>query len=197
MSRQRTVLICLLLFCFTTGCVAARQQLDPQQLNEQEKEVVRLLELSVKAMRNADAQGLRDAESALELARELKPGDPRVYDGLGAVAFRRGDTTLAEYFFKKALAQDALYDRAYAHLAMIAEQRGDIDVAVELLKIAVQTNPTNYRSRNNFAVVLANHKIDSRRAYDELLKAMKTQRVADRITNRNLELLAVEGESAQ
>lgn len=186
--------ICALFLCCMVACTARQQQLTPLQRNEQEREVVRLLELSVQGMRKADAQGFEDATSALELARELKPGDPRVYDGLGSVAFRKGDLELAEYFFKKALAQDSLYDRGYAHLAMVAQQRGDIEAAVELLRIAVQTNPTNYRSRNNYAVVLAENGIDSRRAYEELLKAMKTQRVADRITAQNLELLAGDAE---
>jgi len=166
-----------------------QQSLDPQQRNIQEKEVVRLLTLSVRAMRRGDTAGFRDAEAALGLARELKPGDPRIYDGLGCLAFRRGNLDLAEYFFKKALERDLLYDRAYAHLALIAQERGDIESALELLKIAVETNPTNYRSRNNLAALMSTYRIDPPWAFQELLKAVETQQLPDSITAHNLEIL--------
>jgi tetratricopeptide (TPR) repeat protein len=101
--------------------------------------------------------------------------DPRVWDGLGSIEYRRENYELAEKYFKKSIKLNPSYDRPYMHLALIAEKRGDILASYQLLRIAIHKNPMNYKARNNLAVLLSNYSNGSREmqssAYDEIVKA--------------------------
>lgn len=102
------------------------------------------------------------AKASYQVARELKPNDARVLDALGAVAWREGKDQVALDFFKAAYAQDYRYDRPLVHLALVAEKRGDILAAKELLLKAIKMNPLNYRAKNNLGALIANYNLDSR-----------------------------------
>lgn len=106
------------------------------------------------------AAGLSVAKAYYQVARELKPNDPRVIDGLGAVAWREGNIELALYYFKRAYSLDSKYDRPLVHLALVAEKRGDLLAAKELLLKAIEINPLNYRAKNNLAVLIRRYEQD-------------------------------------
>lgn len=179
--------IALLLLLSFSGCVPpAPLVLSPEQLAAKEQKLVSLLTIATQDLR---ANKLAPAEAALKLAQELSPDDPRVLDGLGCVAWRRGNYDLAEEFFKRALSQNGLYDRGYMHLAFIAAERGDSRAAEELLRISLQLNPLNFRARNNLAAELldAGARPGARaEAYNELLIAIQSAQKADVVLGENL-----------
>jgi Flp pilus assembly protein TadD len=161
------------LAAFLTGCAVPRL-LSPHEQAQRYRKVEALLTQATLLMRKGSAEELNSAESALHLARELSPQNARVVDGLGCLALRRHDYANAKYQFNKALELDSSYDRPYAHLALIAEQSGRVEEARHLLSKALQLNPLNYRSRNNYAVLLADlagDETEIREAYEEMLKA--------------------------
>ncbi|MCB0344214.1 MAG: tetratricopeptide repeat protein [Bdellovibrionales bacterium] len=151
MRRSALSLLTPLLLC--SSCVDYRA-LSPEQAALREEHLQSLLNQSIEYMEQGSDDTLENANNALELARDLDPNDPRVLDALGCVEWRRGNYKLAAYFFEKALAADSGYDRAYVHLALNEERLGRIDSAEELLRIAIQLNPMNFRARNNYAALL-------------------------------------------
>ena len=181
------------LFSFFFACAPARQELNLTQELAQEEKLVELLSVATLEMRQKTTAAYSRALAALELAREMSARDPRVLDALGCVEWRRKNYNLAEYFFRETLRENPNYDRAYAHMAMIAERKGDIKAAQELLLYALQLNPMNYRARNNFAALLIDHKAkdrkSSQKAYDELLKVYQSGAAEDPVLEYNLELL--------
>lgn len=137
-----------------------------------EEEVQQLLVRSLELMRSYDREGgrgkLESARAALDLLREVSPTDPRVLDAIGCVEWRRGYPDEAMHFFRRAIEVNQSYARAYGHLALVAQENGDIEVARELLATAVRLDPGDYRSRNNWATLLT----DQSRARREFLKAL-------------------------
>ena len=152
-----------------------------------EKQVVDLLGRAVSYMRIDTPESLDSAFNALELARDLKPNDPRVLDGLGCVEWRRKNFDLAKLFFQKALRQNPSYDRPYAHLAVVAQHDGNTQAAKELNQIAIKLNPMNYRARNNYAVLLMKEGLNLK-ARDELLKAIHSSQPEQSALEENLKL---------
>ena len=195
------LLISILLFAVVSvGCGPRAVPLDIQGEVSMEFRLKELLTQGTLLMRRGDQAGLERAYAALEVARELSPFDPRVLDGIGCVEWRKGNPALAEFFFKEALKQNPEYDRAYAHLALIAERNGEVDAALELLQIAVAKNPLNYHSRTNLGALLleasreegVKGKLNSQEAkrikemaYLELRKAYQSADKEDPVLNYN------------
>ncbi len=174
---------------FTVGCVPAVSPLSVQEEQMLEGTLVTLLERATVGLRRGDTRSLDEAYASLRVARELSPNDPRVLDGIGCVEWRLGNIDLAEYFFREAIAVSPEYDRPYAHLALVARDRGDTRAAEELLLMAIQINPLNYRARNNYAVEVLENGEDreSRKAaYESLLAAIQTAGEEDPVMSYNL-----------
>ena len=182
----RVFLFGALLFSTMTACAPIGPEVSLQDELVMEERIEALLGEATQRMREGTNLSYDQAFAALELARDLKPNDPRVIDGLGCVEWRRGNYDLAEHFFSKALELNPRYDRAYAHLAFVAKRKGDLEAARDLLKIAVALNPLNFRSRNNYAIVLAEQN-DEREAYHQLLKAYQSGGRGDIVLDYNLE----------
>lgn len=194
-------LVATLLFAtLTAGCMPRAVPLDIQDEVSLEFRLKELLTQGTLLMRRGDRAGLERAYASLEVARELSPFDPRVLDGIGCVEWRKGNSALAEFFFKEALKQNPEYDRAYAHLALIAEGNGELDAALELLQIAVAKNPLNYHSRTNLGALMleasngernmgAINNLEASRvkekAYHELRKAYQSADREDPVLNYN------------
>jgi Flp pilus assembly protein TadD len=96
---------------------------------------------------------LEDAAASFRLTRELG-AEAHGIDGLGCVAFLQGDYEIAESRFKEALQVDPGYVTALANLALLYDLLGRVNEATRLYEIVVQRDPTNFRSRNNFGVLL-------------------------------------------
>ena len=94
-------------------------------------------------------------------------------DGLGAVAFLRGDYTLAQRYFVQAYQSAPDYSEALANLARLYEAMGYDQQAQLLYLRAIAENPADFRARNNLAGYIYTHgSVDALpRAHQELLKA--------------------------
>jgi Flp pilus assembly protein TadD len=112
-----------------------------------------LLTRGVEELQSSKPGAIERAGRLFELAREINYRDPRVLDGLGCYYFRKDEFELAKFYFQRALEIDPNYDRAVAHLAMVARQDGNIEAARELLRQAVAMNPLNYQERNNLVAL--------------------------------------------
>lgn len=135
-----------------TACVLPIKKFSIAEEVFVEQKVIMLLSQGNSFLLKAD--GLNVAKAYYQVARELKPNDARVIDGLGAIAWREGKTELAFYYFKRAYSLDSKYDRPLVHLALVAEKKGDFVAAKELLLKAIAINPLNYRAKNNLAVLI-------------------------------------------
>jgi Tfp pilus assembly protein PilF len=139
--RYASLLVCFLL----VGCFSARvPSLDDSTRSAQ------LLEKGVLHLRagNFDA-----AEASFQLVHEILP-QAAALDGLGCVAFARGELDRAENLFHSALTVDPDYYEAYGHLADVYESKGRFQDAGEYYQIAKEQKPQDFRIRNNFAVHL-------------------------------------------
>lgn len=168
--------------------------LQPHELSrdepEREQKLEELIRVAILHLRKGTSDSYLHAAAEFELARELAPDDPRILDGLGCVAVRQQNFNTAEHLFKEAILRNNSYDRAYAHLAYIADMRGEKKAAEELLAIAVKINPLNYRARNNYAVLLVEQEGEAgalpSHARDELLKAYHTYTEPDVVLGYNV-----------
>ena len=115
---------------------------------------------------------LNEAGASYRLALELTPL-PEAFDGLGCVAFLRGDLGAAEDLFRTALRVAPDYPQALGNLALLHEVRGERVAAHSLYERALASEPRNFRARLNYAAFLEgeNDRTLTRRAYIELLKA--------------------------
>ena len=121
---------------------------------QRNENITALLSNAIHDMNFDSEEALDRAMASLLVAKELNAFDPRIWDGMGSVEYRRGNLDKAEKHFKEAIKLNPGYDRPYMHLALIAEQRGDIIASYQLLRLAIHKNPTNFKARNNLAVLL-------------------------------------------
>lgn len=196
MKRGRVlgVMILALQLAALSGCLLRRPaQPSLGQSLAREGRLVSLLGEATEYLRSPAATALSDAEAALQLALELAPEDPRVIDGLGCVAWRRGESARAKELFQRVLILNPLYDRAYVHLALIAQDEGDDPAAAALLQRALELNPLNVRARNNYALLLGGRGMENSEllgaARREIRKANRSVRRVDRVLLRNLSVL--------
>ena len=160
-----------------------------------EQKIRELLSEGNKKLRQGDWDSLDRAQAAYSTARELDRDDARVIDGLGCVAWRKGNAQLAEVYFRRSIELNRDYDRPLAHLALVAESRGHHRASVELLRQAMELNPLNYRTRNNYAAVLMD--TDGRsdepqlaEAHRELLKAYELAGPEEEFISKNIATLS-------
>jgi Flp pilus assembly protein TadD len=133
-----------------------------------EQRALELIDQAVVLMRQGN---LDKAEAAFQVSRELV-SLPASLDGLGCIAFFRGENLIAEDFFKQALDLDFRYTEAVGNLALLYEQMGKPQKAEEYFKRAIELNPANYRIRNNYAIFLAQRDNSPRQlAREQLAKA--------------------------
>jgi tetratricopeptide (TPR) repeat protein len=170
------ILELILVGLLTTSCVVEDKiKLSTWEIARRDESVSRLLTNAIFDMRLDTKENLEQAEAALLIAKELNVLDPRVWDGLGSIEYRRENYELAEKYFRKSIKLNPSYDRPYMHLALIAEKKGDILASYQLLRIALHKNPMNYKARNNLATLLNNYSKGSREmqnfAHDEIIKA--------------------------
>lgn len=168
-SRILITLFCSPLFLtafLLTGCYYPNAP-SPGFLAQQEAVTRQLLTRGVQELQSSETGAVERAGRLFELAREINRRDPRVLDGLGCYYFRKGELGLARFYFQRALEVDPNYDRAYAHLALIARDDGNIEAARELLRQAVAMNPLNYQQRSN--LVALGLEFGTRGGFDSLL----------------------------
>lgn len=96
---------------------------------------------------------LSEAESSFWLALETSP-EPGAYDGLGCVAFLKGQKVEAERIFRKLMSVFPEYNAARVNLALVMDSIGHKEEAVALYREALRRDPLNYKARNNLGAVL-------------------------------------------
>jgi Flp pilus assembly protein TadD len=80
---------------------------------------------------------------------------PEALDGLGCVAFMRGELEIAARFFRAAYERDPTYGQALGNLALVLESSGDAGGAAASYKRALELDPRNFRARTNHAAFIA------------------------------------------
>jgi len=148
------------------SCVAPPEPTDTSG----QQQVTRLIDQGTAHLRQAE---LDRAESAFSLALQITPFAPAL-DGLGCVAFMRGDFPRAERYFIEAYNLDSTYNNPLANLALVYEAQGRYSQARMMYQRAINTEPTSFRARNNLAGLLVDRRAgfdDRAQAKDELLKA--------------------------
>lgn len=127
-----------------------------------------LIDRGVVYMRQGDFDR---AEAAFKVSLENAP-QAAAMDGLGCVAFLRGQIKLAEELFLKAYKMDEKYDHALGNLALVMEVKGEIANANDLFERAIKSEPNDPRVRNNYAIfLLANKRAGVNKVSEELRKA--------------------------
>ena len=153
---------------------------------EDQSEALRQVDQGTLYLRQRD---LDKAEASFRVANETVPTLASALDGLGCVAFLRGNYKDAEEYFWRAYEVDSSYNNSLGNLALLYETTGDKQKAAQLYSRALQEDPRNFRARNNYAGFLVssgnNQKI--KRAQDELLKAKML--LNHPLISRNLENL--------
>lgn len=195
LSRVLCTIVMALLVAGLCGCVS-RRGLSIYERASRASKVDELLSRAVRLMRQGDAQSLSSAYSALLLAEELSPKDARIADGFGCIAWRQKNWSAAEQHFSDSRKFNPNYDRAYAHLALAAEKRGDLEEAFRLYQTALSLKPLNSRARNNYAAALFDHapsKVQQEQAVKELRKAVQGSPKVDEVLERNLRIMDVSG----
>lgn len=110
------------------------------------------------------------AEANFEIANEIMPMAAAI-DGLGCVAFLRGDTALAESLFWQAYEMDSSYNTSLGNLALLYEHKGETEKAEEFYNKALVHDTKNFKTRNNYAAFLYDKRASKTRVLAELLKA--------------------------
>lgn len=93
----------------------------------------------------ASVGNYEQAQKCYTKAADLEPDEPAPYVGLGVVALQSADGGLddAEIAFKVARRLDAGCSRAYAGLAMVAQQRADYKKAFEMYLKCLELDTDN------------------------------------------------------
>ena len=117
---------------------------------------------------------LEAARSSFEVAYDIYPLAASL-DGIGCVALISGKPQIAEKLFLRALDLDPNYTNAFGNLALVYEFQGHLVKAYQTYRIALKKNPKNFRIRNNFAIFIAEYKLEPKDSkgvvFNELKKA--------------------------
>ena len=155
---KRKSLFVLLICLISTSCIGVNSpHFSVEDSMRRNENISTLLSNAIYEMNLNSDESLERAMASLMIAKELNAFDPRIWDGLGSVEYRKRNFDQAEKYFKEAVRLNPGYDRPYMHLALIAEKRGDIITSYQLLRQAIHKNPTNFKARNNLAVLLSKY----------------------------------------
>jgi Tfp pilus assembly protein PilF len=139
------ILISLLL---TTGCFTPYQP-EPLTLGQQQSYLA-LIDRGTAALRAGE---LEMAKAAFEVSYQIQ-ASAEALDGLGCVAFFAGDFISARDYFLEAYNHDQTYGESLSHLATLYDFLGFHDEAQQLFVRAVNIQPDNAKSRNNYGALL-------------------------------------------
>ena len=126
------------------------------------------------------------AEATLLLSVELVTL-PEALDGLGCIAFLKGDDQSAESLFLAALSIDSTYTSVFKNLALVYERKGDLQKAKWYYEKAISVDPLDFRARNNFAAFLFEKSGSDNQSMIEILK---TKSIIDHpVVENNLSIM--------
>ena len=140
-------ILCSLLLCSACSVPSVR----PVTLGDQQKSLV----LIDQGTQNLRLGKLEEARAAFELAKQLN-GAPAAIDGLGCIAFLRGDFSIAKEYFLQAYSIDDTYIESRSHLALLYDYLGHKNESEIVYKRAMKHQPDNPLARNNYGAFLEN-----------------------------------------
>ncbi|MGI6523690.1 MAG: tetratricopeptide repeat protein [Bdellovibrionota bacterium] len=154
----------IFLMCIFSACSVVQPESNPANIMQARD----LIDAGVIKMRLGQ---LTEAQAIFELALELAPL-AETFDGLGCLAFLRGDFKEAQRLFLTAYDRDEEYAPALEHLALLYEVYGFLEEADALYLKALSIDPTLLGGRNNRAAFLFdNHLGSDSEIKNEFLKA--------------------------
>jgi Flp pilus assembly protein TadD len=123
-----------------SGCIARQPR--PKEIIDAD------IECGIRRLREND---LNKAEEIFEKIL-LEVPRAEALDGLGCVAFYRGDYKLAQAKFEEAMSLDPLYQGARFNLAVLYDITGESDLA-QSIYAGLASSGKDFRVLNNFAVL--------------------------------------------
>lgn len=142
---KKLILLFLFILSSCVNITANKSRLLP---SEKEGAIQVLISKAATFLREDDLEG---AYSALSLAEEINPKHSGVSDGLGLIAYKKGDLPLAIKYFQLAIKNNQNNESSYSHLGIIAKQKGDLKAAEDLQTMALKINPTYVPARVRLA----------------------------------------------
>jgi Flp pilus assembly protein TadD len=97
---------------------------------------------------------LDEAEAEFVLALEYNPRNPEAQNGLGLIAFRRGDLVRAAAHFRDALIQNDEFAEAHSNLGAVMLAWGDLQQATGCFRAALAIDPGYVNARYNLVLAL-------------------------------------------
>lgn len=112
----------------------------------------------------------KEAETAIRKSIQLVPDQAHAYCQLGQLHYERKELDEAEIAFKDALVHDAKHAATHYHYAMLLEDRGKREAAVNHYRKSIEFSTSPTFARINLGVLL--HQMDNRFAgYHQLVEA--------------------------
>jgi len=140
---------CCLFLLFTISLGRCAHVSTPPTLHDQQH-AENLIDQGAAFLRSGE---LEQAKASFRLSLELVRSAAAL-DGLGCVAFLRGELGNAQAYFLRAYEIDPNYQETLSNLALLYNFIGASDEAERLFKRVLQHDPTIIQSRNNFGVLL-------------------------------------------
>lgn len=110
------VLLCVLVCLFVSGCASV----SPRGFQDEGKSKVEQIQFALSTAQSYYEQGALDlAKSEFEKVLALDPSNLTSLYRMGHIAFRTNDFDSAEKFFRKVVAQNPRYEKAYYNLAVL------------------------------------------------------------------------------
>ena len=139
-----------------------------------------------RAQKNDDEEDLRAARERIDELLELFPDAPRVLFTAGNVAAAEGRTDLAEECFRWSIEAMPNYALPRYHLSMLARDRGDRDLEIELLKECLVFSPGHLDASHNLSSAYL-HRARARADVGDILSAIDWAHRAVELANNDLE----------
>lgn len=139
---MKQVIVALIICLLFSSCTMI-----PRQQTEAEKRALALVDKGIMHIRSGK---LRDAEASFQVALDVAQ-TPEAYDGIGCVRMLQGKYDVAERYFYHAYNLDKSYSHVYTNLAMLYQLQGRVHDAATMYEYALQSDPEDFRARNNYA----------------------------------------------